>query len=98
MTSTIKIQQAEIAGVLPYPYFIDVPTGNVGRQDFWRGHPAKLIGFASSDEFDVALTLPDFIDSPGRAHGLRPIFENSNGAWFTHPQAVESTTVQGAAA
>lgn len=30
---------------LPYPYHVDAATGDVGRQDFWKGVPFRVLGF-----------------------------------------------------
>lgn len=34
------------SGVLPYPFYV-LEDGTVCEQDFWRGEPARLIGFAA---------------------------------------------------
>jgi hypothetical protein len=30
---------------LPYPFHVDAVTGDVGRQDFWKGAPFRVLGF-----------------------------------------------------
>ena len=92
---TIKIQPAESNGVLPYPYFVQMPGGIIGRQDFWKGRPKNVLGFASAaNPFSVELTLSDLAEAPDRAVGLSPIFENSDGAWVTFDGTIESVSVE----
>jgi hypothetical protein len=77
-------------GTLPYPYFID-EKGKVGRQDFWKGDPATLIGFVRSlQSQDMALSVPNFIEEPKKAIGLFPVFADKNDKWTTYGDAIES--------
>lgn len=58
---------------LPYPYHIE-PGGVVGRQDFWRGSPSRLMGFQRGTECRVVLTIDEFEKQPERAVGFCPVF------------------------
>lgn len=77
---------------LPYPFFIN-EDGSVQRQDFWKGEPAKLMGFSKSKKQGVvrgSISFGDFMEDPERAIGMFPIFEHKNGDWFTYQDAIES--------
>jgi hypothetical protein len=83
----LTIQPAETGGILPYPYHVD-QDGNVGRQDFWKGAPLRLIGFvdrAGAGEID--LTLEAFLDDPDEAVDAYPVFEHADGDWHTYGDA-----------
>lgn len=91
-TKFLKIQMAQTIGVLPYPYWIDPETGDVQRQEFWKGSPSKLIGFVAAPSlFDMALSLDDFSADPAKAVGLFPVFEHANGEWYTHAAPCDVT-------
>lgn len=84
-------------GVLPYPFHIqaedaaDVTRGAVGRQDFWHGTPSRLVGFqADPDVQAVDLTLTQFLAEPGKARGMHPVMQDSEGGWATYPGEIES--------
>ena len=90
---TIRIQPEETpSGTLPYPYFID-EKGFVGRQDFWKGKPLKLIGFSPTNlqEFDdKQIDLLTFLKDPKRAIGMYPIFLHKDKEWYTYQDKIES--------
>ena len=44
---------------LPYPYQIDMATGNVLRQDLWKGNPRALVGFAPKGRNEIHYFLKD---------------------------------------
>ena len=88
----IRIQPEENNGTLPYPYFID-KEGSVGRQDFWKGKPFKLIGFSPipEQEFDKRqINLSEFLESPQKAIGMYPIFMYKNKDWYTYQDKIAS--------
>jgi len=86
----IKIQPEQTGSSLPYPYFIS-ENGDVGRQDFWRGKPLKLIGFDKTPNAHVGvLGLEDFFKEPEKAIGLYPIFLHADGEWYTEVTKVGS--------
>lgn len=56
---------------MPYPYHVDVATGEIGRQEFWRGAPFKVIGFQS----DAAVQKVDLfweraVENPEQIKGM----------------------------
>jgi len=82
----IRIQPEEDNGTLPYPYFIN-EEGFVGRQDFWKGKPYKLIGFSPipKQEFDKRqIDVSTFFESPKKAIGMYPIFADIKDNWYTY--------------
>ncbi len=87
----LKIQQEEQPnGTLPYSYFIH-KNGKVGRQDFWKGHPFKLLGFSKNPVAgDMQIILSYFIFNPKAVIGMYPVFSDKKGKWFTSKDAVES--------
>lgn len=108
MSRVLRVQPAEHTDQItddgteltkqPYPYFVD-GDGMVGRQDFWRGRPVRMIGFAAdSAKQEMTLWWPQVWDDPQRAVGLYPVVEYSSGTWFTVDTAVESITEEGAPA
>ena len=90
----IRIQPTEQrGGVWPYPYFIE-ENGNVGRQDFWKGKPEKLLGFSSKPEAgDISLNLEGFWKNPEAAIGMYPVFADKADKWVTNTIPVESVEI-----
>ncbi len=90
----IKIQPQELDDMtLPYPYFIN-EDGSVGRQDFWKGNPKKLIGFSAQPSTGSILVFRNmFFEKPEAAVGLYPVFEADDGHWFTQTNPIESVRV-----
>lgn len=80
---TYKVQQVGGDSTLPYPYFID-KKGLVGRQDFWKGKPYKLLGFSFLPEAgDINIFLEDAIKNPNLVIGRYPVFADKDDNWFT---------------
>lgn len=80
---------------LPYPYFIDM-RGKVGRQDFWKGKPLRIIGFnpkPKSGYMPKSITSLEFLLKPKLAIGMYPIFEHKDGQWFTYKDPIASVKV-----
>jgi hypothetical protein len=87
-----RLQLPEENGRLPYPYIVD-ENGLVGRQDFWKGNPYKLLGFNSrpvSGEMDVAQFIQLYMsDLPIPAEdimlgvGNYGVFSTKDNQWFT---------------
>lgn len=98
----IKIQPEGDRAELPYPFFID-SLGLVGRQDFWKGKPYRLIGFNGKPKTGHDKKTIDFVmfwNNPEKCIGLYPIFEhcseqNGNGdsEWFTYTQPIKSIDI-----
>jgi len=77
-------------GVLPYPYFIK-SDALVGRQDFWKGKPFKLLGFSKIPEpGDIDLMFSDFKKNTSKAIGMYPVFANEDSNWVTYSERIES--------
>ncbi len=97
MTNTVTIQPQQPGRTsydpsarLPYPWHLDVSHAEsafeipVLRQDFWKGNPRALLGFARGDVHEIALTLADFADDPQRAVGMKPVFiSDDDEVWST---------------
>lgn len=78
---------------LPYPYHIS-KTGLVGRQDFWKGEPYKLIGFADTPgKAAIDVRMSDFWDNPENCVGFYPVFAHKGDKWFTYSVAIKSVHV-----
>jgi hypothetical protein len=81
-------------GKLPYPFHLVAEgdeRGNVGRQDFWKGKPSLLVGFVQDPETQqIDLDADDFFAEPGKARGMHPVMEDSEGDWATYEGAIES--------
>lgn len=91
-TITIQPQQRP-NGTLPYPYHID-NKGNVGRQDFWKGEPLKLICFANKSNDTIStLTFKEFWKTPKETIGKYPVFEHKNGEWYTYQDIIENIRI-----
>ena len=87
----IKIQPKEQEDfTLPYPYFID-EKGLVGRQDFWKGKPYKLLGFSKVPiAGTIELSFKDFWKNSKKAIGMFPVFKDKKYNWTTSTIAIES--------
>ena len=78
---------------MPYPYHIS-KTGLVGRQDFWKGNPYRLIGFSNKPKAgSVDLELSAFISVPVQAINLYPVFADQQDNWFTEKVKIVSVHV-----
>lgn len=78
---------------LPYPFHIDTETGDVGRQEFWRGQPRRLIGFQRGDVQYVVLTRQDWVLNPHSAVGLRPVFVDDDGGMWSHTGEITEISI-----
>lgn len=83
----IRIQPAMLKDkTLPYPYFIEIKTGLIGRQDFWKGKPYRLQGFQPRFVTGVVkgtIGYEEWLENPRQAIGMYPIFEDSKGDFTT---------------
>jgi len=81
----LEIQPEESGDVLPYPWFI-TKDGMVGRQDFWRGKPAQLVGFVFEPDTtgDVDLSFDQFWADGTDAVGMFPVFAHADGSFNTY--------------
>ena len=73
---TITIQPKKMEdGTLPYPYHIS-EDGLIQRQDFWKGRPFRLIGFAKYSQINqVDLIFEDWIKKPKSCIGMYAVLE-----------------------
>ena len=77
---------------LPYPFHVD-SNGDVLRQDFWKGNPTRVIGFAARlDVHAIDLPWQDALGAPQRAVGMYAVTSDSKGGWATHTVAIETVT------
>lgn len=80
---------------LPYPWHIDTETGDVGRQEFWKGDPARLMGFQATAEVQrVVLFMEDFFADPQKAVGMFPVFQRENGSMYNTIVPITDVTVR----
>lgn len=80
----LVIQPEQTGGALPYPWFI-AEDGMVGRQDFWRGAPAQLIGFVHLPDTtgEVDLEFDEFWADGDEAVDMFPVFAHADGTFNT---------------
>lgn len=87
----IKLQPKERPDMtLPYPFFID-EKGNVGRQDFWKGEPLKLVGFNPKHKTGVmknTITFEMFMADHKLCVNKFPIFEHKDGNYYTYGEPI----------
>jgi hypothetical protein len=94
MTRITLQQSARTNGVLPYPFHVDAATGDIGRQDFWRGNPAAVIGFQrDADVHTIDLAWADAVADPQQAVGMFTVTVDSGGQFSVHLAAVATVTV-----
>lgn len=95
--ATITIQPATLPDLTrPYPWHIDTATGDVGRQEFWKGDPYRLMGFqkASDSVQRVTVFLEDFTATPDKAIDMQPVFIRADGSMYSSSHTIETVTVQ----
>jgi hypothetical protein len=84
---------------LPYPFHVN-ESGDVQRQDFWRGDPKAVIGFQDDPNVQkVDLWWDDVVADPQLAVGKYPVMvqdkPNSKGThMYTYVIAIESVEVR----
>lgn len=91
----IEIQPKELSnGTLPYPYFINKNDGKIGRQDYWKGNPYRLIGFNDEPKAgDISLSFSQFKENPKLAINKYPVFSSKDDEWVTHTNPIESIDI-----
>jgi hypothetical protein len=73
---------------LPYPFYAD-EFGAVGRQDFWRGDPSRVVGFQKDLYVQrIDLWWTDAVKNPEAAVGMYLVTEDSRGNYGTHQTAM----------
>lgn len=79
---------------LPYPFFVD-EEGKIGRQDFWRGEHAQVIGFQKDLAVQkIDLWWRDALEDPQQVVGMYLVTADSKGDWFSHSFAVRDIAVE----
>lgn len=79
---------------LPYPWHIDPKNGNVGRQDFWKGDPLRLLGFQDTAEVQrLDMMFGAFVADPEAAVGKFPVFLKKGGGMYNITEPITSVTV-----
>lgn len=79
---------------LPYPYHIDAETGEVGRQEFWRGDPKSIIGFQEDPDVQfVDKMWSEVAADPETAVGMYPVFVDWKGQMFSLTTAIRKVAV-----
>lgn len=94
-TLTIQIGHpgAGVGTPRPYPFHVDAQTGDINRQDFWKGRPHRVIGFvADPDAFTVDVPWAEVPADPQRVVGMHVITEDADCTWNTWDAPVESVT------
>lgn len=94
MVRNISIQPyGDPVGQMPYPFHID-RFGMVGRQEFWKGNPYKLIGFSHKPKAgSIDLEFLEFWSEPNRAVKMFPVFASRRGTWGTFTNHIMSVRV-----
>lgn len=78
---------------LPYPFYVDY-DGNVGRQDFWRGSPARVVGFVRDlARQEVDLWWQEAAKDPQQVVGMYLITVDRKGNMATHNTAIADVEV-----
>ena len=90
----LTIQPNAEAFKLPYPYHVD-QKGNVMHQDFWKGNPKQLIGFAPKGKQDIKVLLSDVMENGVEvfkvAGDVEPVFADSTDTWYSQPSSTGFT-------
>ena len=73
---------------LPYPFFVEEDAdGTIGRQDFWKGNPARVVGFVS-DNARQEIDLPwEAVVADGdydQVVGMYVVTASADGSFSTH--------------
>lgn len=87
MNSTLVIQPVEknVMKPLPYPWFVGEDR-LVKRQDFWKGDPLSLVGFAPKNRHEIAVSAGELFSDKKKikkCQKLRPVFCKKGGGFYT---------------
>lgn len=89
----IQVKRDDVRMPRPFPYTINYETGDVADQAFWKGDPARLLGFQESlDVQRVSLFFEDWVQGSNhqKAVGMYPVFVRNNGSIYCLALPVES--------
>lgn len=79
---------------IPYPFHCVPETGEVTRQDFWRGSPTGIAGFQNEIEAQqIDLTWEEAVADPDRMIGMFPILLDSTDGIATWTTPVTRYTI-----
>lgn len=80
---------------LPYPFYVD-EDGKVDQQDFWKGDPARVIGFQRDLAVQhIDLWWKDAAQDPQKTVGMYLVTSDAQGEWGTHQTAISDVSVIG---
>lgn len=80
---------------LPYPFYVN-EDGEVGRQDFWQGDPAHVIGFQRDlAKQSIDLWWDEVVQDPKQAVGTYLVTTSAEGVWSTHQIAIAEVSMVG---
>jgi hypothetical protein len=89
---TIQPGQESIRDSRPYPFHVNA-TGNVQRQDFWKGKVSWVVGFQrDAEKQTIDHTWAEVWAKPELAVGLFVVTSDEDDKWSTHVNAIESAT------
>lgn len=89
MSKTIQVTNTpegtyDVLKPLPYPYHVN-EDGSIARQDFWRGEPARLLGFqVKADEQVVDVFAAEWLSDDVNVDGMYPVFMDADGTIWNH--------------
>lgn len=78
---------------LPYPFFV-TEDGDVIRQDFWKGEPEMVVGFARDSAVqEINLPWHEAREDLQQVVGMYLVAVNSNGSIGSYDMAISSINV-----
>jgi len=77
---------------VPYPHHLD-EQGNVGRQDFWRGDPLKVIGFSRTKRVGTVSIYGFNPEHTEELVGRYPVFMDSGNGFSTGQDKIARVTL-----
>lgn len=64
----------------PYPFFVDKATGEIDKQEFWKGNPFRVEGFQDDVEVQqIDLSWEDAVANLDEAVGKYLVVLNTSG-------------------
>lgn len=79
---------------LPYPFHVDAKTGDILRQDFWRGDPLRVVGFQRDADIQrVDVWWEAVAAKPELAIGLFPVTVDRKGGIASWSVPIEHSAV-----
>ncbi len=90
---TVRLQPTIMADqTLPYPYFVN-EDGDIARQDFWKGKPARLVGLSKLPTTgSVDLDVEELFEDRQKAVGMYPVLADANDNWYTELNTIGSVS------